>query len=128
QADDWEIAVVPVAADDPELAYLKARYRAEFKLAFDDALAALTDRERTLLAQYHVDALTIDQLGALYDIHRVTALRWVGKAQARPRELILERLDQRLGLSSSDLRSVMRLVRSHLELSLVRVLGPRPDR
>ena len=122
-ADDWEIASVPVTDADPELAYLKARYRSEYKQIFEDAMSRLTARERTVLAQYHVDSLTIDQLGTLYNVHRVTASRWVLKAQTRLREVMLEQLRGRLGLSTTDLHSITRLVRSELSLSLVRVLG-----
>ncbi len=123
-ADDWEVAALPVASDDPELAYLKARYRAEYKQAFAGALAALGDRERTILAQYHVDGLTIDQLGALYDVHRVTASRWVLRAQDELRVRVLERLDRRLGLSATELRSLTRLVRSQLSLGLAAAMAP----
>jgi RNA polymerase sigma-70 factor (ECF subfamily) len=125
-ADDWEIAALPVATDNPELAYLKARYRAEYKQAFADALAQLGDRDRTVLAQYHVDGLTIDELGAMYSVHRVTASRWVLKAEAMVRDCVLAVLRVRLGLSTADLREVTQLVRSQLSLSLARTLGPRP--
>jgi RNA polymerase sigma-70 factor (ECF subfamily) len=121
-ADDWAIAALPDDRDDPELAYLKARYRAAFKAAFADALARLDDRQRTLLAQYHVDHLTIDDLGALYDVHRVTAARWVAQAQVELRATIVELLREQLGLSTADLAAVTRLVRSQLSLSLVRAL------
>lgn len=120
-ADEWEVAALPVAADDPELAYWKARYRAEYKRAFADALGALADRDRTVLAQYHVDGLTIDQLGTLYDVHRVTASRWVLKAQDELRGKIVDYLSERLGLSAAGLASVTRLVRSQLTLSLARL-------
>jgi RNA polymerase sigma-70 factor (ECF subfamily) len=124
-ADDWEVAAVPVAGDDPELAYLKAKYRAEYKQAFANALAMLGDRDRTILAQYHVDGLTIDQLGALYNVHRVTASRWVSKAQDELRQRVLELLNARLGLSTTELRNLTRLVRSQLSLSLARIATPR---
>jgi len=125
-ADDWEVAALPVAGDDPELAYLKARYRAEYKRAFRDALAALEDRERTVLAQYHVDRLTIDELGTLYGIHRVTASRWVKTAQDHLRQGVLDLLRERLGLSGAELRSVTRLVRSQLSVSLAEPITPNP--
>jgi RNA polymerase sigma-70 factor (ECF subfamily) len=119
-ADDWEVAALPVAADDPELAYVKARYRAEYERAFAAALGAVGDRERTILAQYHVDGLTIDQLGALYGVHRVTASRWVLRAQEELRRGVLAQLDTRLGLSATELRSLTRLVRSQLTVALAR--------
>lgn len=123
-ADDWEVAELPVAGDDPEHAYLKARYRTEYKQAFEAALAALPDRPRTILAQYHVDGLTIDQLGALYGVHRVTASRWVNKAEDQLRQGVVDWLDRRFGLSPLELRSLTRLVRSNLSLSLTRVMSP----
>ena len=121
-ADERELAELPVADDDPELAHLKARYRAEYKAAFAEALARTTDRDRVLLSQYHVDDLTIDQLGALYSIHRATASRWIARAQRELRERVIARLRERLGASTTELRSLTRLVRSRLELSLSHVL------
>lgn len=117
-ANDWELAALEGRDDDPELAYLKARYRAEYKQVFAEAMARLGDRERAVLAQYHVDGLTIDQLGALYDVHRVTASRWVLRAQEQVRAHVHELLRRRLGLASTELRSVTRLVLSQLSLQL----------
>ncbi len=122
-ADDWETDALPEGSDDPELAYIKARYRSEYKAAFADALAAMPDRDRTVLAQYHIDSLTIDQLGALYRIHRVTASRWVIAAQTRLRQRVIEVLRERLGLASAELASVTRLVRSQLTMSLARAFA-----
>jgi len=127
-AEDWAIAALPDASDDPELAYLKAHYTAALKTAFVDALARLTDRQRTLLAQYHVDELTIDQLGALYGVHRVTAARWVARAQIQLRQTMLDLLHDRIGISPDDLRNVTRLVRSQLTLSLRRALPAKQKR
>jgi RNA polymerase sigma-70 factor (ECF subfamily) len=122
-ADDWAIAALPDGSDDPELAYFKAHYKAALKTAFTDALAKLTERQRTLLAQYHVDELTIDQLGALYGVHRVTAARWVARAQIQLRTTMLDLVQERIGISPEDLRAVTRLVRSQLTISL-RALRP----
>ena len=124
-ADDWEVAALPVAGDDPEVAYLKAKYSADYKHAFSDALSGLPPRDRTVLAQYHVDGLTIDELGALYQVHRVTASRWVINARDQLRGRILELLRERLGLSAAELQSVTRMVRSQLSLSLARPLPSR---
>jgi RNA polymerase sigma-70 factor (ECF subfamily) len=123
-ADDWDIAALPVATDNPQLAFLKERCRVEYKLAFADALSGLPDRERTILAQYHVDGLTIDELGALYRVHRVTASRWVIKAQDLLRQRLVALLEERLGLSPDDVTSVTRMVRSQLSLSLARLVRP----
>jgi RNA polymerase sigma-70 factor, ECF subfamily len=109
--------------DDPELTYMKAAYRAAFKAAFQEALESLTGRERTLLKQQIVDGLGIDELGALYQIHRATAARWVASA----REKLLSRTRRTFMLqariSSDECESIMRMVRSQLDVSLHRRLA-----
>jgi RNA polymerase sigma-70 factor (ECF subfamily) len=109
--------------DDPELAYMKAAYRAAFKTAFQEALESLLPRERTLLKQQIVDGLGIDELGALYQVHRATAARWMQSA----REKLLTRTRRTFMLnariSSDECESIMRMVRSQLDVSLHRRLG-----
>jgi RNA polymerase sigma-70 factor (ECF subfamily) len=109
--------------DDPELAYMKAAYRASFKVAFQEALDSLLPRERTLLKQQIVDGLGVDELGALYQVHRATAARWVQSA----REKLLTRTRRTFmvnaRISSDECESIMRMVRSQLDMSLHRRLG-----
>ncbi|MBS2014406.1 MAG: sigma-70 family RNA polymerase sigma factor [Deltaproteobacteria bacterium] len=109
--------------DDPELGYMKAAYRAAFKTAFQEALDSLDAKERTLLKQQIVDGLSIDELGALYQVHRATAARWVQSA----REKLLGRTRRTFMLnariSSDECESIMRMVRSQLDVSLHRRLG-----
>ncbi len=106
---------------DLELAAVKARYHHDYQVAFADALAALTDRDRTVLAQSHADAMTIDQLCSLYNVHRVTASRWISQGEARLHDLIVDKLRRRLALSSAALADITALVRSELAASLARV-------
>jgi RNA polymerase sigma-70 factor (ECF subfamily) len=109
--------------DDPELAYMKAAYRASFKVAFQEALESLLPRERTLLKQQIVDGLGIDEIGALYQVHRATAARWV--QSAREKLLLRTRRTFMLNarISSDECESIMRMVRSQLDMSLQRRLG-----
>lgn len=109
--------------DDPELAYMKAAYRAAFKVAFQEALESLLPRERTLLKQQVVDGLGIDELAPLYQVHRATAARWV--QSAREKLLVRTRRTFMLNarISSDECESIMRLVRSQLDMSLHRRLG-----
>lgn len=120
---DDELLEAKAPNDDPELAYMKATYRAAFKTAFQEALESLDSRERTLLKQQIVDGLGIDELGALYDVHRATAARWVAAARekllARTRRAFM--LNARI--SSDECESIMRLVRSQLDVSLHRRLS-----
>lgn len=109
--------------DDPELAYMKAAYRQAFREAFQESLESLHPKERTLLKQQIVDGLGIDELGALYRVHRATAARWVASA----REKLLSRTRRtfmlRARITSDECESIMRLVRSQLDVSLHRRLS-----
>lgn len=126
--DDQLIERHAVAADDPAVAYMKRTYAAEFKAAFGEALAALGPREQTLLRYHHVDGLTIDEIGAIYRIHRVTAFRWLEKAKEQLVQATLALLRTRLRVSPQELDSVLRMIRSQVHLSLVRRLGGPADK
>lgn len=110
------------SADDPELAYMKAAYRATFKEAFQEALDSLLPRERLLLKQQLVDGLSIDELGALNQVHRATAARWVAGAREKLLGRTRRTFMMRARISSDECESIMRLVRSQLDVSLQRRL------
>ena len=126
--DDQLIAQQAMPGDDPELAYMKRTYAHEFHASFAEALANLGAREQTLLRYHHVDGLNIDEIGAIYRVHRVTAFRWLEKAKEKLVEATLARMRTRLNVSARELDSVLRLIRSQVHLSLVRHLGGPADR
>jgi RNA polymerase sigma-70 factor (ECF subfamily) len=126
--DDHLIAQQAMPGDDPEVAYMKRTYAHEFKQAFGEALAAMGPREQTLLRYHHVDGLNIDEIGAIYRVHRVTAFRWLEKAKEGLVKGTLDLLRARLKLSSKELDSVLRMIRSQIHLSLVRHLGGPEDK
>ncbi len=109
--------------DDPELAYMKERYRNEFRSAFASALTLLTDRQQALLRYHHVDGLNIDEIGAIYRVHRVTAYRWLEKARDALVKQVQKLLSAQLKVERREFESILRLIRSQLHLSLVRHLG-----
>lgn len=122
--DDEVLDEVSTPAGDPELAHMKRLYQAEFKAAFLDAVARLNDQDKNLLRFRHVDRLGVDEIAALYQIHRATAHRWLASARERLGGDTLRALRRRLGVETTELESIRRLVESQVDLSLVRVLGP----
>lgn len=107
------------AADsDPRLEHLKRVYREEFRAAFAAAVDALTDRERLLLRQHVLDGLGIDQLAPLYQVHRATAARWIAAAQRAVIDKTHAALRDRLRIPADELASILRLIRSQLDISL----------
>ena len=126
--DDQLIAQHTVSADDPEVEYMKRTYSEEFKAAFSESLKHLEPREQTLLRYHHVDGLNIDEIGAIYRVHRVTAFRWLEKAKEHLVARTLDILRNRLKLPANELDSVLRMIRSQIHLSLVRQLGGPSDK
>jgi RNA polymerase sigma-70 factor (ECF subfamily) len=111
--------------DDPELATLKHRYRDDFKSAFEAAVGALEVRQRNLLRHQLVDELGVDEIAAIYRVHRVTASRWLAQARRDVWRGTRDRLSAKLGASSRELESLLRVIRTDLDLSLTRLLASR---
>ncbi len=116
-------AGVSAAGEDPEIAYIKQRYRNEFRQAFEQAIERLDDRQRTLLKYHHVDELNIDEIGSIYRVHRVTAYRWLEKAKEVLVNHTLDLLRARLNVEKPEMDSILRMIRSQLHLSIHRVFG-----
>jgi RNA polymerase sigma-70 factor (ECF subfamily) len=113
------------AARDPELALLKDRYGAAFETAFRDALATLPSAERTLLALHHGQGVALDAIGKMHRWSRPTASRRVAAAREALLDAACRLVRERLALDAGELESVLRLVRSQLEITLSGLLKRR---
>lgn len=115
-------------ADQGDLAldHLKQTYRAEFRAALVLALGRLEARQRTLLRYQLCDELTIDQVGAIYRVHRATAARWLAQARAQLIRGVHEELATRLAVTPRELEEVLYLVQSRLDVTIERLLRSRP--
>ena len=111
-----------VMPDDPELRQLKARYRAQFKDAFEGALCSLDSKERNLLAYHYLEHLNIDEMGAIYSVHRATVARWLARIRQRLERRTRRNLMERLSVGGEELESIMRLIQSQLDASIERFL------
>jgi RNA polymerase sigma-70 factor (ECF subfamily) len=123
-------ALLEVAVDgmDPEVAYLKGRYAAEFSVAFRDALGTLSHRSRNVLRLHFGEGLNIAAIGRVYHVHRATVARWIGGAREALLEQTMRALRDRLGLGTAELESLLELVRSRMDVTLTSSLGARPER
>jgi RNA polymerase sigma-70 factor (ECF subfamily) len=115
-------AALSEAGGDVELAYLKRLYRAEFKRAFEEGIRALDPKERTILKYHALDGLNIDQIGAVYGVHRATVARWIASVRdtllIRTREILMDKI----AVDRAEFDSIMRLIQSQLDVSLSRLL------
>jgi RNA polymerase sigma-70 factor, ECF subfamily len=120
-ADDAVLDLLSPAGD-PELGYLRDHYRAEVDAAMRAALDKLDEQPRAVLRYHLIDGWSIDRIGALYGVHRVTASRWIIAAREALGALIRTELAARLAIAVDEVDSIVRLVQSRIDVSLERVL------
>ncbi|HUJ59861.1 MAG TPA: sigma factor-like helix-turn-helix DNA-binding protein [Kofleriaceae bacterium] len=109
-------------ASDPALELVKQQSRAEFERAFRAAVAALDVRDRRLLRHQILDGLGVDEIAALFKVHRTTASRWLSAARDQLLAGTRTRLAQQLAISPREVDSLIRLIQSRLDVSLETVL------
>jgi RNA polymerase sigma-70 factor (ECF subfamily) len=107
-----------IVGADPELQYVRARYKAAFERALAEALGGLEAAERNLLRLHFVEGLTVDGLAPMYGIHRATAARRLAEARERLLVATRARLQEALGISGRELDSLLALVRSWIDINL----------
>ena len=102
--------------------YTRDQINRAIKQAFARAISALAPRQRNFLRHAHVDALTLDQIAALYGIHRATVARTLAQAREAMMTETRRELADQLGLADEQLESIVRAADSRIDLSLSRVL------
>jgi RNA polymerase sigma-70 factor (ECF subfamily) len=121
--DEDALVLERASGDDPETAALRRRCAGDLEAALREAFTSLTARERLVLRHHFVDQLSTEEIGRLYDVHRVTVLRWITRARERLAALAERRLASKLGLAEGELSSMRRLVRSQVDFSLSRLFA-----
>ena len=120
--DDWGDALAVLSTGNPELDLLKRQYATAFGEALREAVSALEPRLRSALRMSFVDGLSIDEIGAVYGVHRATSARWIQRACDQVLELTRAHLASRLALSATELDRMTALVHSQLDVSLSQLL------
>jgi len=115
---DEDRALAERASGDLEIDDLKRRYSTEFRAAFAAALEALPVRDRTLLRQHYLDGLTMEAVGALHRVHRITVVRWMDRARVALARETRRELTARLRVNEAELSSIIRLIESQMDLSI----------
>jgi len=110
--------------DDPELDYVRGRYKTELEAAVATALGRLSPRDRGLLRLHLAEHMSIDRLALAYGVGRSTAARWLAAARAKLLDDTRHEVHARLGITPSEIRDLGYALGSQLHVSLVRLLGP----
>lgn len=119
---NWIDRVVASPARDPDVAYLRARYRDDFQKAVDEAVRSLEPRARAVMRLPFGQGLTLEQIGTSYGVNRSSVSRWIDSAAGQVLSASRALLTARLKINDSELDSLLRDFMSDMELSLGRAL------
>src|SRR5688572_27562216 len=106
------------ASLDPDLSYLKRKYHADFGAAFRDAFEGLAPAVKTLLRLHYGEGVGLAAIGALHGWSTPTASRRIADAREALFTAACALLEERLKLKGSELGSLLRVMRSQLDVSL----------
>jgi RNA polymerase sigma-70 factor (ECF subfamily) len=123
ELDDDRLEELAPGVPTPELMYLRRLYGQRFQKAFREAVASLTPRERNLLRHSVIDELGIDQLAAIYHVHRATAARQLNQARAKLIEATRDKMRSALRVTDAELESIMRVILTMADMTLRQILG-----
>lgn len=124
--DDDQLFSLITPGSDPELAIFRARYHDGVEKAIRTALGKLVGRSRAVLRYQLVDGWSIDRIGQVYGVHRATAARWLEDAREELGALIRTEVGAQLGITVTEIDSIIRLVQTRLDLSLSGLLADKP--
>ncbi len=109
---------------DRTLEILRGKYAAEFGRALREAFASLDAQEKNVLRLHFQEGLSLNQIGAMYQVNKST----ISRRMARARDLLLERTRSRLveslSMPPAELQSLLEELGPRLDLSLSSVLAP----
>ncbi len=118
----FEAQTLQPAREDPELGYLRKRYGAVVVRAIEATLSALPAREATLLRLFFMQGVSYEAIGVIHHVSRSKARRWVVEIRSKIVEQTRRHLVDELGVTGSQVDSLIRLVSSDLDTSIVRCL------
>jgi RNA polymerase sigma-70 factor, ECF subfamily len=120
-------ALSRLVPEDPELAYLRAHYREEFQAALTAAVVGLTERQQMVLRLTLVKGISHARIAAIYGVNQSTVTRWATAARQRIWEELRDQLAGRLRMGAAEVDSLIRFMKSDIQLNLPRALEDSPS-
>ena len=120
--DDGPLVDAAASVESVEVTYFRLHYGAEVRAQLPNALASLSSHDRLLLRQHHLDHVTLDAMARMHGVHVATVKRQLADARDRLKEALARLLRERLGLSPSELQSVLAAVESQFHVTMQRLL------
>lgn len=107
---------------DQEISLFKQIYREPVSQAFATACAQLAAEDRALLRLHYVDGVTTAKLATMFGISRATLIRRLAASRESLVDQVKSALKGASGVADQDFESVLRLVKSQIDLRLSVVL------
>jgi len=107
---------------DRELSLFKEVYQDAVARAFAVACSEIGAEDRALLRLHYVNGVTTASLAGMYGISRATLIRRLASARSLLLQHVKSSLRRASGVADQDFDSIVRLVRSQIDLHLSRVL------
>jgi RNA polymerase sigma-70 factor, ECF subfamily len=121
-----EFAIAEIqTSTSAELAPLKARLADDLGFAIRSAGGKLDQRSRTLLTLYYLEGVGLEGLARAWNVHRATISRWLATAREAFLADVRREFAVRAGVGSGEVDTLIRFVRSQLEVSVSRLFGTR---
>ncbi len=115
----------PLISSDPEIRLIRELHRGDFEGALQEALDALSSRERNVLHMYTAQRLTFEEIGRTYGVNRSTVSRWMASIRAR---VLVDLRSRFQGSDERELQSFFDLFRSGLDSSIGTLLQRSTER
>ncbi|NTX04460.1 MULTISPECIES: transcriptional regulator [Myxococcus] len=120
-----EVLAAHPAPGGLELGFVREEARGHVRAAFIRAVASLDDEDRELLRLHFVERLSLERMGALFDLHKSTLSRRLSAVQTLLEKRTRRALAERLSLPEPEVDSLMRAIHGRLDLSLSGLLAVR---
>lgn len=116
--DDDELPRLQMLAVGADIAVAKEEHRAAIERALSAVLRELPPREVTWLKLHYVDGLSLERIGKLHRVDKATISRWLRATRERILDDTLARVEEETGATADEVRSLLGLLASSLDVSL----------
>ena len=120
--EESEVEALLASGMDLEREFDMRLYGPQFREAFREALAGLPKKQRALL-RFHLHKWSEKEMAAYFGKHQTTISRWLEKVRERLYKETKRRLQERMGLTSWQFKSLTNALKSHFDMSLSQYLA-----
>jgi RNA polymerase sigma-70 factor (ECF subfamily) len=106
-----------------ETMLLQREHQATFNRALASALRALPPRERLVLRLNLIEHVSTSEIAAMYKVSQPTISRWIQRAARSIFVAVKESICDQLDIDTRELRSLLILVRSQIEITISKGVG-----